>query len=84
MAMIASSTRSPSASISEPSVMRSKSWPVAAMTTNTAAKVRGTAAATTMPTRHPMLRKAHEHHHPERGEELDHELVDGGARIFTD
>jgi hypothetical protein len=57
MAMIASSTSSPRASISEPSVMRSKSLPVAAMTMNTAAKVRGTAAATTMPTRHPMLRK---------------------------
>ena len=57
MAMIASSTSSPSASINEPSVMRSKSLPVAAMTMNTAAKVRGTAAATTMPTRHPMLRK---------------------------
>src|SRR5688572_15250362 len=57
MAIIASSTRSPSARINEPSVIRSKSLPVAAMTTNTAASVRGTAAATTMPTRHPMLRK---------------------------
>src|SRR5882762_4821861 len=57
MAMIASSTRSPSAKINEPSVMRSKSLPVAAITMNTAASVSGTAAATTMPTRHPMLRK---------------------------
>ena len=37
--------------------MRSKSRPVATMTTNTAASVSGTAAATTMPTRHPMLSK---------------------------
>src|SRR5947199_8663316 len=57
MAMIASSTRSPSARINEPSVIRSKFLPVAAMTMNTAARVKGTAAATTMPTRHPMLRK---------------------------
>ena len=57
MAMIASSTSSPSASINDPSVIRSKFLPVAAMTMNTAARVRGTAAATTMPTRHPMLRK---------------------------
>ena len=55
--MIASSTKRPSAKISDPSVIRSKSLPVAAMTTNTAASVSGTAAATTMPTRHPMLRK---------------------------
>src|SRR5437773_4732706 len=55
MAMIASSTSRPSAKINDPSVIRSKSLPVAAMTTNTAASVSGTAAATTMPTRHPML-----------------------------
>ena len=57
MAMIASSTSKPSARINEPSVIRSKFLPVAAMTTNTLASVRGTAAATTMPTRHPMLTK---------------------------
>ncbi|MNT42211.1 hypothetical protein D3C72_1786130 [compost metagenome] len=54
---MASSTSRPSARISAPRVMRSKFLPVAAMTTNTAASVSGTAAATTMPTRHPMLRK---------------------------
>src|SRR5438093_6593599 len=80
MAMIASSTRSPKASINEPSVMRSKSLPVAAMTMNTAAKVRGTAAATTMPTRH-HAEKAHEHHHAEGDEKLDHELVDGCPNV---
>ena len=57
IAMIASSTSSPSARINEPSVMRSKSLPVADIRMNTAASVSGTAAATTMPTRHPMLRK---------------------------
>ena len=57
MAMMASSTNRPSARISDPRVMRSKFLPVAAMMTNTAASVSGTAAATTMPTRQPMLRK---------------------------
>lgn len=57
MAMIASSTNRPSARISEPSVMRSKFLPVAAITMNTAASVSGTAAATTTPTRQPMLTK---------------------------
>ncbi|MNV74066.1 hypothetical protein D3C71_1672560 [compost metagenome] len=57
MAMMASSTSSPRARMSEPSVMRSKFLPVAAMMTKTAASVRGTAAATTMPTRQPMLMK---------------------------
>ncbi len=37
--------------------MRSKFLPVAAMTMKTAARVSGTAAATTMPTRQPMLTK---------------------------
>ncbi|POM18123.1 hypothetical protein CSX04_06425 [Burkholderia cepacia] len=55
--MIASSTSRPSARISEPSVMRSKLLPVAAITTKTPASVSGTAADTTMPTRHPMLAK---------------------------
>ena len=57
MAMMASSTSSPRARISEPRVMRSKFLPVAAITTNTTARVKGTAAATTTPTRHPMLTK---------------------------
>ncbi|KAF1034840.1 MAG: hypothetical protein GAK34_03454 [Delftia tsuruhatensis] len=55
--MMASSTSRPSARISEPSVMRSKFFPVAAMMMNTAASVSGTAAATTTPTRQPMLAK---------------------------
>ena len=37
--------------------MRSKFLPVAAITMNTAASVSGTAAATTIPTRQPMLTK---------------------------
>ncbi|VGP63803.1 hypothetical protein SB00610_03088 [Klebsiella quasipneumoniae subsp. similipneumoniae] len=37
--------------------MRSKFLPVAAITTNTTARVSGTAAATTTPTRQPMLTK---------------------------
>src|SRR5256885_517337 len=53
--MIASSTRSPSAITSAPSVIRSKTRPVRSMTTNPAASVNGTAAATTMPTRQPRL-----------------------------
>ncbi|MNN11755.1 hypothetical protein D3C81_1247250 [compost metagenome] len=57
MAMIASSTSNPKARMSEPSVIRSKFLPVAAITTNTIASVNGTAAATTTPTRQPMLRK---------------------------
>ncbi|MNL68954.1 hypothetical protein D3C87_1937560 [compost metagenome] len=55
--MMASSTSSPSARINEPRVIRSKFFPVAAITTNTTANVNGTAAATTTPTRQPMLRK---------------------------
>ena len=39
--------------IRAPSVMRSKSRPVSIITTNTAERVRGTASATTMPTRKP-------------------------------
>ena len=57
MAMMASSTSRPSARISEPSVMRSKFLPVASITTKTTASVSGTAAATTRPTRQPMLTK---------------------------
>ncbi|RMS14236.1 hypothetical protein ALP75_202733 [Pseudomonas syringae pv. actinidiae] len=57
MAMIASSTSSPSARISEPNVIRSKFLPLMAMITKTTARVSGTAAATTTPTRQPMLIK---------------------------
>ncbi len=57
MAIMASSTNNPSARISEPKVMRSKFLPVANMTTKTMARVSGTAAATTIPTRQPILRK---------------------------
>jgi hypothetical protein len=57
MMMMASSTSRPSDRISAPRVMRSKSRPVASMTTNTTARVRGTARATTMPTRKPRLAK---------------------------
>ena len=57
MAIIASSTSKPSARIREPSVTRSKLIPAASITTKTTASVRGTAAATTTPTRHPMLTK---------------------------
>ena len=53
MAMIASSTSRPSARISAPSVMRSKSRPVISMMTKTAPSVRGTDSATTTPTRAP-------------------------------
>ena len=55
MAMMASSTRRPSARMSAPSVMRSKNRPVSSMMRNTTASVSGTAAATTMPTRQPRL-----------------------------
>lgn len=55
--MIASSTSKPSERINAPSVMRSKSRPVASMITKTLARVSGTAAATTNPTRQPMLTK---------------------------
>ena len=55
MAMMASSTRRPSARIRAPSVTRSKTRPVSSMITKTTAKVRGTAAATTTPTRQPRL-----------------------------
>ncbi|MNX89294.1 hypothetical protein D3C86_1213010 [compost metagenome] len=53
--MMASSTNRPSARINAPSVMRSKSRPVASMMTKTPASVSGTAAATTTPTRQPRL-----------------------------
>ena len=55
MAMMASSTRSPREIISAPKVMRSKSLPVRSMMTNTVARVSGTAAATTIPTRNPRV-----------------------------
>ncbi|MCY1380940.1 hypothetical protein D9M69_688030 [compost metagenome] len=54
---MASSTKSPKARIREPSVIRSKFLPVANIATKTIANVRGTAIATTSPTRHPMLIK---------------------------
>ncbi|MNI34401.1 hypothetical protein D3C73_883910 [compost metagenome] len=57
MAMMASSTSNPSARISDPRVMRSKFLPEASITTKTIASVKGTAAATTTPTRHPILTK---------------------------
>ena len=56
--------------------MRSKNRPVSSMMRNTAASVRGTAAATTMPTRQPRLDEAHQQHHAERHRELHHEFVD--------
>ena len=55
--MIASSTRRPSDMMSAPSVMRSKSRPVAIIKRNTTDSVSGTAAATTMPTRRPSERR---------------------------
>ena len=57
MAMMASSTRSPSDRISAPRVMRSKLRPVNSMITNTAPSVSGTAAATTSPPRTPRAPK---------------------------
>ena len=55
MAMMASSTNNPSDKISAPRVILSKSIPTSSMMTNTAASVRGTAAATTIPTRNPSV-----------------------------
>ena len=55
IAMMASSTSSPSARIMAPSVMRSNTRSVLSMMTNTIASVSGTAAATTIPTRQPRL-----------------------------
>ncbi len=57
MAMIASSTSSPSAMISAPSVMRCRSRPPAYITMNTIASTSGTDSATTMPVRSPSVRK---------------------------
>ena len=57
MAMMASSTRRPSAMISAPSVMRCRSMPAAYMTMNTIASTSGTDSATTMPVRQPSDRK---------------------------
>ncbi len=52
-AMMASSTRSPSAMTSAPRVMRCRSSPAAYITTNTIASTSGTESATTMPVRQP-------------------------------
>src|SRR6202047_280273 len=52
-AMMASSTNSPSAMISAPSVIRCKSIDIEFMTMNTIASTSGTEAATTMPVRQP-------------------------------
>src|SRR3982751_6029410 len=49
MAMMASSTRRPSARMRAPSVMRSKNRPVSSMMRNTAASVSGRVAPTTTP-----------------------------------
>ena len=62
--------------IKAPSVMRSKSRPVAIMITKTADNVSGIAAATTMPTRKPSDIRLTTITTVKRGEELRHELVD--------
>src|SRR3954452_14395990 len=80
MAMMASSTRRPSARIRAPSVTRSKTRPVSSMITKTTAKVRGTAAATTIPTP-AEAQQTDDKHHAEGDEELEHELIDGLGNI---
>src|SRR3984893_4675328 len=57
MVMMASSTRSPSATMSAPSVMRCRSMPAAYMMVSTIASTSGTDSATTMPARQPSDRK---------------------------
>ena len=56
-AMMASSTRRPSAMMSAPSVMRSKLRPMICMITNTTASTIGTDRATTIPVLSPSVRK---------------------------
>src|SRR5882762_9307873 len=56
-AMMASSTNSPSAMISAPSVIRCRSSDIAFMTTKTIASTSGTDAATTIPVRQPSATK---------------------------
>src|SRR6202453_3866863 len=56
-AMMASSTRRPSAMINAPSVIRCRSSPIAFMTTNTIDSTSGTDKATTMPVRQPNATK---------------------------
>jgi len=56
-AMMASSTRRPSAMISAPSVMRCRSNPIASITMKTIASTSGTDAATTIPVRQPSAMK---------------------------
>ena len=55
MAMMASSTSSPSAMISEPSEMRSRFQPIASIKSATAPSTSGTEVATTRPARQPRL-----------------------------
>src|SRR6266496_3539766 len=55
IAMMASSTSSPRARMIAPREMRSNTRPVNIMMTKRNARVKGTAAATTIPTRHPKL-----------------------------
>ena len=57
IAMIASSTSSPSAMMSAPSVMRCRSSPAVYITSSTIASTSGTDSATTMPVRQPSERK---------------------------
>src|ERR1041384_938888 len=57
MAMMASSTSSPSAMMRAPSVMRWRSIPAAYMTSRTIARTNGTESATTTPVRQPSERK---------------------------
>ena len=74
-AMMASSTRRPSAIISAPSVIRCKSRPMASMTMNTTASTSGTDSATTAGA--PAERqKAYEQHDRQRFDEGMDELVD--------
>src|SRR5579872_1741003 len=56
-AIMASSTRRPSAMIRAPSVIRCKSSDIPSITTKTIASTRGTESATTMPVRQPSATK---------------------------
>ena len=62
MAMIASSTRSPSAMISAPSVMRLRSIPISDITKKTIASTSGTDSATTMPVLQPERQERDQEH----------------------
>ena len=80
IAMMASSTSSPSAMMSAPSVMRCRSMPAAYMTMKTIASTSGTESATTMPVRSPSVRKLTSstiaERFEERLEEFRHRAVD--------